>query len=234
MSPFLGEFFGTAILLFLGGSVVANVILDKTKGNGSGLIVIAWGWAMAVMIPAIMFGEISGSHFNPALSLALAINGGLDWALLPGYIAAQFGGAMLGAFLTWLHYRDHFDITQDKGAKLGVFSTGPAIAKTSSNLISEFLGTFVLVFALLGFGNQPFADGTNFFGVGGLILAIGVSLGGTTGYAINPARDLGPRIVYALLPIKDKRDPDWGYSWIPVVGPVAGAVAAALLAGAVF
>lgn len=234
MSPFLGEFFGTAILIFLGTAVVANVILDKTKGNGGGLIVITVGWAMAVMIPAIIFGEVSGSHFNPALTIALGITGGIEWALVPGYIAAQFAGAIVGATLTWLHYRDHFDITESRDSKLGVFATGPAIRKTSSNLISEFLGTFLLVFALLGFGNQPFADGTNFFGVGGLILALGVSLGGTTGYAINPARDLGPRIAYCLFPIKNKRDPDWSYSWVPVVGPLAGAVAAALLHISVF
>lgn len=234
MHMWLAELIGTAILLYLGGAVVANMILDKTKGHGGGIVVIALAWAVAVMLPAMMFGEISGAHFNPALTLALGITGGIAWGHVPGFMVAQLVGAMIGAALTWLHYRDHFDITADPDAKLGVFATGPAIRRTSSNFISEFLGTFMLVFIILGLANQPFADGVNVFAVAALIMAIGMSLGGTTGYAINPARDLGPRIMYALLPIKDKRDPDWGYAWIPVVAPLCGGVVAALLALAVF
>jgi len=234
MAPWIGELIGTAILIFLGTSVVANVVLKDTKGNGSGLIVITAGWAMAVMIPAIVFGEISGSHFNPALTIGLAIAGDFSWGDVPLYVIGQFIGAFIGATLTWLHYRDHFDVTEDQGAQLGTFSTGPAIRNTVNNFISEFLATFVLVFTIMGLGNQPFADGLNFFGVGGIILAIGVSLGGTTGYAINPARDLGPRIAHFLLPMKNKGDSDWSYAWIPVVAPIAGGIVAALLANALF
>ena len=234
MAPWIGELIGTAILIFLGTSVVANVVLKDTKGNGSGLIVITAGWAMAVMIPAIVFGEISGSHFNPALTIGLAVAGDFSWGDVPLYVIGQFVGAFIGATLTWLHYRDHFDVTEDQGAQLGTFSTGPAIPNTTQNFISEFLATFILVFTIMGLGNQPFAEGLNFFGVGGIILAIGVSLGGTTGYAINPARDLGPRIAHAFLPIKNKGDSDWSYAWIPVVAPITGGIVAALLAGALF
>lgn len=234
MAAWIGELIGTAILIYLGTGVVANVVLEKTKGNGSGLIVIAFGWATAVMLPAMVFSTISGAHFNPALSIALAIAGTIPWAYVPMYLLGQFIGAFLGACLTWLQYKDHFNITQDKNAKLGVFCTDPALSNTPINFISEFLGTFMLVFVILGLNNQPFADGVNLFGVGGLILAIGLSLGGTTGYAINPARDLAPRLAHALLPIKDKRDPNFRYAWIPVVGPITGAACAALLAQAVF
>ena len=234
MQPWIGELIGTAILLFLGTAVVANVILKGTKGFGSGWIVITAGWAMAVMIPAIIFGEISGSHFNPALTIGLAISGNFSWSYVPLYVVGQFIGAFIGGGLTWLFYRDHFNITEDQGAQLGVFSTGPAIRNTVSNLISEFLGTFILVFTIMGLGNQPFAEGLNFFGVGGIIMAIGVSLGGTTGYAINPARDLGPRIAHFVFPMKNKGDSDWSYAWIPVVAPIAGAIVAALLANAIF
>lgn len=234
MQPWLGELIGTSILIFLGTSVVANVLLDKTKGNGGGIVVIIIGWALAVTLPAIIFGEISGAHFNPALTIAIAITGSMAWSYVPMYIIGQFIGAMIGATLTWLQYKDHFDITENKEAKLACFSTGPAIKNTLSNLFSEFIATFILVFVILGFANQPFAYGLNFFGVGGLILAIGASLGGTTGFAINPARDLGPRVAYALFPIKNKCDPNWGYAWIPVVAPIAGAIVAALLATSIF
>jgi len=234
MEAWIGELIGTAILIFLGTAVVANVVLKDTKGHGSGLIVIAAGWAMAVMVPAIIFGEISGAHFNPALTIGLAVAGDFSWSDVPLYIIGQFVGAILGGGLTWLFYRDHFNVTEDQGAQLGVFSTGPAIRNTLQNFISEFLATFILVFAIMGLGNQPFADGLNFFGVGGIILAIGVSLGGTTGYAINPARDLGPRIAHFLLPMKNKGNSDWSYAWIPVVAPIAGGIVAALLANALF
>ena len=234
MEAWIGELIGTAILVFMGTAVVANVILKDTKGHGSGLIVITSGWAMAVMIPAIIFGEISGSHFNPALTLALAIAGDFSWSYVPLYIIGQMAGGIIGAALTWLFYRDHFNVTEDQGAQLAVFSTGPAIRNTFQNFISEFIGTFILVFMLMGLGNQPFADGLNFFGVGGIIMAIGVSLGGTTGYAINPARDLGPRIAHFLLPMKNKGDSDWSYAWLPVVAPILGAICAALVANVLF
>lgn len=236
MSAYLAEIIGTMILIYLGNGVVANVVLDKTKGKDSGLIVITIGWALAVIIPALMFGGASGAHFNPALTLALAAVGDFAWSQVPGYLAAQMAGGVLGACLVYLHYKDHFNITKDKDAKLAAFSTIPAIPNTVQNFISEFLGTFILAFAILGIAQTTAADpGTlGVFGVGGIILAIGVSLGGTTGYAINPARDLGPRIAYALLPIKDKRNPDWNYAWIPVVAPIAGAIAAGLLSTLIF
>ena len=233
MQPWIGELIGTAILIFLGTAVVANVILKGTKGNGSGWIVITVGWAMAVMIPAIIFGEISGAHFNPALTIGLAISGNFDGNVIL-YVIGQMIGAIIGAGLTWLFYLDHFNITDDQGTQLAVFSTGPAIRNPLLNFISEALATFILVFTIMGIGNQPFADGLNFFGVGGIILVIGVSLGGTTGYAINPARDLGPRIAHFLLPMKNKGDSDWSYSWIPVVAPIVGGIVAALLANGIF
>ena len=230
MQMWVAELIGTAILIYLGTSVVANTILDGTKGGGGGIMVIATGWALAVMVPAIMFGEISGAVFNPALTLALAMVGALAWADVTAFIIAQFVGAFIGAVIAWVQYKDHFDITQDPGAKLGCFATGPAIKNTPLNFLSEMLATFTLVILLLGIGHQPFADGTNFFAVGGIIMVIGVALGGTTGYAINPARDLAPRIAFAILPIKNKPAPDWGYAWIPVVAPVVGA----LLAGGLY
>jgi glycerol uptake facilitator protein len=230
MSVYLAEFVGTAFLILLGDGVVANVILSKTKGNSSGWIVITVGWALAVFIPATMFGAASGAHFNPALTISLAVIGSIGWNLVPGYILAQFAGAFVGAFLVWLMYKNHFDNTEDPGTQLGVFSTGPAIRNTPLNLISEIIGTFVLVFTILGVGAA--SGGT--WGVWAIICAIGVSLGGTTGYAINPARDLGPRIAHAVFPIKGKGSSDWGYAWIPVVGPVIGAILGAVLANALF
>ncbi len=225
---FIAEFIGTAILVYLGDSVVANCILNKTKGFNGGLIVIGFGWACAVLVPATIFGSIS-AHFNPALSLALASIGRFDWALLPGYVISQFAGAIIGAVAVYIQYKDHFDATEDKDCKLGVFCTGPAIRNFPINLISEIFGTFILVFTLVALGKVDFAGGLSNFAVMALILSIGISLGGTTGYAINPARDLGPRIAHAILPIKDKRDPDWAYSWIPVVGPIIGALLGASL-----
>jgi len=234
MPHFMGELLGTMILIILGDGVVANVILNKTKGSNSGLIVIATGWAFAVAIPALIFGAISGAHFNPALTIALAAIGKFAWADVPTYIIAQFIGAILGATIVWLHYYPHWAATEDKATKLGVFCTAPAIKNTPANFLSEFIGTFILVFGILGLGTVNMAPGVGTLSVGFLILVIGVSLGGTTGYAINPARDLGPRIAHAILPIAGKGDSDWGYSWIPVIAPICGALVAALLFHAIF
>ncbi|MDR0557201.1 MAG: aquaporin family protein [Treponema sp.] len=232
MNPYLAEFMGTCILILLGDGVVANVILSKTKGNSSGWIVITVGWALAVFVPATIFGTASGASFNPALTLAIAVTGGMAWAQVPGYILCQFAGAFTGAFLVWLMYKDHFDQTPDPGTQLGVFSTGPAIRNTPANLISEIIGAFVLVFTLLACEADVAVKAGNFY-VWAVICTIGISLGGTTGYAINPARDLGPRIAHALLPMKGKGSSDWGYAWIPVVGPICGAIAGGLVAQAV-
>jgi len=234
MEAWLGELIGTAILVFLGTAVVANVLLKGTKGHGGGLIVITIGWALAVMLPAIIFGEISGAQFNPALTIGLAVAGEFPMADVIPFVLAQMVGGFIGASLTWLFYKDHFDLTEDQGVKLGIFATGPAIRNLKSNFISEFIATFLLVFLLLGKGNQEFAYGLGFFGVGGVILVLGVSLGGTTGYALNPARDLAPRLWHALSPMKNKGSSDWSYAWIPVVAPVLGSVSAALLAVAIF
>lgn len=236
MSPYIGEFVGTLMLVLLGDGVVANVVLAKTKGNNSGWVVITFGWAVAVMVPALMFGAMSGAHFNPALTLGLAAIGLTPASLVPGYIIAQVAGAFCGAVLVYIMYKDHFDATEDASAKLAVFSTGPAIRNLPSNFVSEIIGTFVLVFAILGIGQSAYggAPALQTFGVAAIILTCGMSLGGTTGYAINPARDLGPRIAHFLLPIKGKRDSDWGYAWVPVVGPICGALIAAVLAKAIF
>ena len=231
MNPFLGEVIGTALLILLGNGVVANVVLKDTKGQDSGWIVIAWGWAMAVFVAVFTVAAFSGAHLNPAVSVGLAVAGKFEWARVPAYVIAQFLGAFIGSFLVWLLYRPHFAATEDQDHKLAVFCTGPAIRDTAANLISEALGTFVLVFAVLFLAVSVFGLGAlDALPVGLLVLAIGLSLGGTTGYAINPARDLGPRIMHTLLPIPGgKRDSDWGYAWIPVVGPIVGAVLAGLL-----
>jgi glycerol uptake facilitator protein len=231
MTPFLGELIGTALLILLGDGVVANVVLERTKGQNSGWIVITWGWGMAVFVAVFTVAAFSGAHINPAVSVGLAIAGKFEWALVPMYILAQFMGACIGAALVWLVYRPHFAVTADKDLKLAVFCTGPGIRDNVSNLISEIIGTFVLVFAVLFLAVSVFGLGAlDALPVGLLVLAIGLCLGGTTGYAINPARDLGPRIVHAILPMPGgKRDSDWGYSWIPVVGPFLGAVLAGLL-----
>ncbi|MCL2127584.1 MAG: aquaporin family protein [Treponema sp.] len=234
---YLGEFIGTAFLILLGDGVVANVILKGTKGNGSGWIVITVGWATAVFVPALMFAGMSGAHFNPALTIALAVTGGFDWAMVPGYIAMQFLGAMVGAFLVWVMHKDHFDATEDPGTQLGVFCTGPAMRNYGRNLICEIIGTFVLLFTLTA-GVAQAADGglgaLGLWRVWAVILTIGISLGGTTGYAINPARDLGPRIMHAILPMKGKGSSDWGYSWVPVLGPIIGGILGAVASVAVF
>lgn len=238
MTPFVAEIIGTMLMILLGNGVVANVVLKGTKGNNSGWIVITTAWALAVFVGVTVAGPISGAHLNPAVTLGLAIAGKFSWDLVPTYIAGEMIGAMLGAFLVWLFHKDHFAITEDEGAKLACFSTGPAIRKPISNLISEIIGAFVLVFVIFHFtdpnlnvNNDPSAKiGLGTIGalpVTFLVWAIGLSLGGTTGYAINPARDLGPRIMHAILPVKGSSD--WGYAWIPITGPIIGATLAALL-----
>jgi glycerol uptake facilitator protein len=229
MSPFLGEFMGTALLIILGDGVVANVVLNKTKGNNGGWIVITFGWAMAVFLGVYTAVKLGGSgHLNPAVTIAVTLFGDFDSSLVGPYIAAQFGGAIAGAMIVWLAYKQHFDETTDKDLKLAVFCTAPAIRNIVYNLITEIIGTFILVFGALAMSKPSSSLGTlDALPVGLLVLGIGLSLGGPTGYAINPARDLGPRIAHFILPIKNKRNSDWSYAWIPVVGPVIGGLLAA-------
>lgn len=229
MSPFIAELVGTAFLLLLGDGVVANVVLKDTKGANSGWIVITFGWGMAVFVAVFIVAAFSGAHINPAVTLGLALAGKFSWSLVPTYLVAQFLGAALGAGLVWLHYRDHFAATEDADAKLGIFCTAPAIRNSVSNVISEVIGTFVLVFAVLYLAAPEVGLGAlDALPVGLVVLVIGLCLGGTTGYAINPARDLSPRAMHALLPIPGKRDSDWSYAWIPVVGPFLGGALAGL------
>ena len=238
MEAYIGELIGTMILILLGDGVVANVLLGKTKGNNGGWIVITTAWALAVFVGVFTVGVVSGAHLNPAVSIGLATAGKFSWSLVPGYIVAQMIGAFIGAVLVWLTYFQHWGATSDPGLKLAVFSTGPAIRNTVWNLVTEAVGTFMLLFGV--FGIRGAAMGTDQIDMGALgaipvaflVWAIGLSLGGPTGYAINPARDLAPRIAHAILPIPGKGSSDWGYSWIPVVGPIIGAVIAALLWGA--
>lgn len=232
MNPLLAEFIGTTLVVLLGNGVVANVILSKTKGHGGGLIVITVGWALAVFVGVFTVASASGAHLNPAVTVGLAVAGKFPWGSVPGYIAAQMLGGMLGAFLVWLVYRNHFEETSDGDTKLAVFCTGPAIRNTFGNLVSEVVGTFVLVYGVLSIASPKYGLGAlDALPVALLVMSIGVSLGGTTGYAINPARDLGPRLIHALLPIPGKRDSDWGYAFVPVLGPILGGVLAALLYG---
>jgi glycerol uptake facilitator protein len=229
MSSFLGEFIGTALLIILGDGVVANVVLNKTKGNNSGWIVITLGWGMAVFVGVYASTHLGGSgHLNPAVTLAVAWFADFDWSKVLPYIAAQFAGAFTGAVIVWLAYKKHFDETEDANGKLAVFCTAPAIRNTGYNLITEIIGTFILVIGASLMSKPEIEMGTlGALPVGLLVLAIGLSLGGPTGYAINPARDLGPRIAHSLLPIPNKRNSDWSYAWIPVFGPVIGALLAA-------
>jgi glycerol uptake facilitator protein len=235
MNAFLAEMIGTMILVTLGDGVVANVLLHKSKGNGGGWIVITAGWAFAVAVAVYCVGTISGGHLNPAVTIGLAVIGNFSWALVPGYVAAQMLGAMFGAALVWLAYLPHWGITEDKAAVRGVFCTAPAVRHGLGNLITEMIGTFILVLGALAIpskANLPevtgFSTGFGPFLIGVLVWSIGLSLGGPTGYAINPARDLGPRLAHALLPIPGKAASDWGYAWIPVVGPILGGVAGAV------
>jgi len=241
MSPYLAEVIGTMILVLLGNGAVANVVLNKSKGQNSGWIVIATGWGLAVAIAVYCVGRISGAHINPAVTVGLASIGSFEWCMVPGYIAAQLAGAFLGAVLVWLAYLPHWKETDDAGLKLAVFSTGPAIKNNVSNCVTEIIATAMLVFGILAISGQAgelttpgdvdlskvFSGGIFPFLVGMLVFAIGLSLGGPTGYAINPARDLGPRIAHALLPVAGKGSSNWGYSWVPVVGPIIGGVVGA-------
>ncbi|WP_299102929.1 MIP/aquaporin family protein [uncultured Winogradskyella sp.] len=237
MTPFIAEIIGTAILILLGGGVVANVVLNKTIGNNSGWIVITTGWALAVYVAVVIAGPYSGAHINPAVTVAVAIAGKFPWADVPMYILGQMIGAMIGATLVWVMYKNHFDATDDADGKKAVFCTAPAIRNTFSNFFSEMLGTFVLLFTIFFFTDANISDSGTVIGLGSLgalpvaflVWSIGLSLGGTTGYAINPARDLGPRIMHAILPIKNKAKSDWSYAWIPVLAPIVGGALAALL-----
>lgn len=238
MTPFVAEFIGTALLILLGNGVVANVVLTGTKGNGGGWIVITTAWSLAVFVGVVVAAPYSGAHLNPAVSLALAIGGKFPWSEVPVYMLAQLLGAMLGALLVWLKFKDHFKATEDKGLKLAVFSTSPAIRNPISNLFSEVLGAFVLIFVIFYFTSAEMGDTVKTpVGLGSigaipvmfLVWAIGLSLGGTTGYAINPARDLGPRIIHSILPIAGKGSSDWAYSWVPVTGPLIGACLASFV-----
>ncbi len=231
MTPFVAEIIGTTILVLLGDGTVANVVLKGTKGENSGWIVVTMGWGMAVFVAVFVVAAFSGAHINPAVTLGLAVAGHFPWADVPTYFAGQFIGGALGAFLVWVHYRKHFDASDNADLKLAVFCTGPAIRSMPDNFISEVIGTFVLVFAVLYIAAPEVGLGAlDALPVGLVVLVIGLALGGTTGYAINPARDLSPRIMHAILPIRGgKRDSDWSYSWIPVLGPIAGGALAALV-----
>lgn len=238
MTPFIAEILGTMFMILLGNGVVANVVLKDTKGNNSGWIVITTAWAFAVFVGVTVAGPISGAHLNPIVTLGLALIGKFAWNLVPAYVLAQMIGAMSGAFLVWLSHKDHFTITEDEGTKLACFSTSPAIKNNVSNLISEIIATFVLIFTIFYIAGPSLkitADSNAAIGLGTigalpvaiLVWVIGLALGGTTGYAINPARDLGPRIMHAILPIKGSSN--WGYAWIPIIGPIIGSGLAAAL-----
>ena len=236
MNAYIAEFIGTGLMILLGNGVVANVVLKGTKGNNSGWIVITTAWALAVFVGVVVAGPYSGAHLNPIVTLALVISKGFPIEKVPFYVIAQISGAMAGSFLVWLIYKDHFDATDDQGLKAAPFATSPAIRNFKSNLLSEIIGTFVLIIVIFYFTDAT--SGTKeVIGMGSLgaipvaflVWVIGLSLGGTTGYAINPARDLGPRIIHALIPMKGKGTSDWGYAWVPIVGPIIGAVVAAVL-----
>jgi glycerol uptake facilitator protein len=231
MSPYLAEFVGTMILIILGDGVVANVVLRQTKGHNSGWIVIAAGWGAAVIVAVYSVFSVSGAHLNPAVTIGLAVTSDFAWSQVPGYIIAQILGAFFGAVLVWLCYRPHFEATEGETEKLAVFSTVPAIRSIPDNFICEVIGTAVFVFGVRGIltpenmvAGTGFAEGMAPFLIGLVVFAIGLSLGGPTGYAINPARDLGPRIAHMILPISNKGSSDWGYAWVPIVGPIVGGV----------
>jgi glycerol uptake facilitator protein len=236
LSIFGAEVIGTALLILLGNGVVACVLLAQSKGQNAGWVVITFGWGLAVMTGAFAVGQFSGAHLNPAVTVGFWVAGTIDGGDVPEYLAGEFVGAFIGATLVWLSYLDHWKETEDPGLKLACFSTAPAIRNPVSNVITEVIGTFVLVFGILAFfDNAATAEtGLGALIVGLLVVGIGMSLGGPTGYAINPARDLGPRIMHAILPIPGKGDSDWGYSWVPVVGPIIGGILAALAYKAFF
>ncbi|MBX7208806.1 MAG: aquaporin family protein [Verrucomicrobiaceae bacterium] len=235
MSPAFAELIGTMLLVILGDGVVANVVLKQTKGNSAGWIVITAGWAFAVTFAVYCTSAISGAHLNPAVTVALAAIGKFSWGAVPDYVAAQMAGGFLGGVIVWLAYLPHWSVTESKADKLGVFCTGPAIRNATANLVTEIIGTFMLVLGVLAIVSpanlvpgSDFAKGFSPVLVGVIVWAIGLSLGGPTGYAINPARDLGPRIAHFVLPIAGKGGSDWGYAWVPVVGPVIGGIIGAL------
>jgi glycerol uptake facilitator protein len=236
LSIFGAEVIGTALLILLGNGVVAGVLLNLSKAQNGGWIVITWGWGLAVMVAVLCVGQFSGAHLNPAVTIGLWVEGTTDGGDVLEYLGGEFVGAFIGATLVWLAYLDHWRETEDPGLKLACFSTAPAIRNTVSNLITEIIGTFVLVFAVLAFFADEATAATGLGGllVGLLVLGIGLSLGGPTGYAINPARDLGPRIMHAILPIAGKGPSDWSYAWIPVVGPIVGGILAAVAFGAFY
>lgn len=238
MNNYIAEFIGTALLLATGAGVVANVVLNKTKGQNGGWIVITTAWALGVFIGVVVAGPYSGAHLNPAVSVSLAVAGLFDWALVPGYIAAQVAGAAVGSSIAWLVYRDHFDATADPGLKFAPFATAPAIRNLKSNFLSEVVGTFILILVILYSTGANLEDPNNTpIGLGALgalpvallVWAIGLAMGGTTGYAINPARDFGPRLAHQLLPINGKGGSDWAYSWVPILGPLTGGILASAL-----
>lgn len=231
MSNFVAEIIGTMILILLGDGVVANVLLGKSKGQGGGWIVITTGWGLAVAMAVYAVGRFSGAHINPAVTIALAAVGKLGWDQVPVYIVGQFIGAFIGAVLVWLAYLPHWAETADAGLKRAVFSTAPAVRNYGLNTLTEIIGTFMLVLGVLAIvaNTEPAQSGLTALLIGFLVWGIGLSLGGPTGYAINPARDLGPRIAHAVLPIPGKGDSDWAYSWVPVVGPIIGGVIGALV-----
>ena len=235
MLAYIAEFLGTMLLIILGDGVCCNVNLNKSGMKGGGTVQITLAWGLAVMVPAFIFGEASGASFNPALTIALAVDGSFDWAMVPGYIVAQVAGAFVGAVIVYIMFKSQFDATEDPGTKLGVFATGPSVPNMGLNIFDEAIATFVLVFAIKGIGNVTgLASGVEKLFVFGIIVSIGMSLGGLTGYALNPARDLGPRLAHAILPIKDKGSSNFGYGLIvPIFGPIAGAIVAVLLYGAI-
>ncbi|HBE41139.1 MAG TPA: aquaporin [Bacteroidales bacterium] len=230
MNQFFAEFFGTAMILVFGSGVVSNVLLNRTKGNNSGWIVISFGWAVGVFTGVLIAADVSGAHLNPAVTLALVIAGKFSASLMPLYICAQLLGAMFGSGLAWLAYKKHFDATDDADAKMAVFCTSPNIRSYWYNFITEVIGTYILALAVLYMAQPDVGLGAlNALPVALVVLGIGLSLGGPTGYAINPARDLGPRIMHFLLPIHNKRNSDWNYSWVPIAGPMVGATLAAVM-----
>lgn len=230
MSAFISEFLGTLFMMVLGNGVVANVVLSKTKGNSSGWLVITFGWAMAVFVGVYVASYGSGAHLNPIITFAFACFKDFSWSEVPVYIAGQFLGAMLASVIVWFSYKDHYKETGQAELILATFCTSPAIKNPTNNFISEFIAGFFLVFGVLFIAKPSSSLGTlDALPVALLVLAIGLSLGGSTGYAINPARDLGPRIMHAILPIKNKGTSNWSYSWIPVLGPIAGGLLAAFI-----
>jgi len=234
MSPYLGEFLGTLLLILIGDGTVAGVLLKHSKAENAGWLAITVGWGLAVTMAIYAVGQFSGAHINPAVTIGLAMAGDFEWALVPGYCLSQLAGATAGAVLVWVHYLPHWSKTEDPAAKLAVFCTGPALRSRGSNFFSEVIATAMLVLGVLFIGANKFTDGLNPIVVGALVTAIGIGLGGTTGFAINPARDLGPRMAHAFLPVPGKGTSDWSYAWIPVAGPVAGGLIGAGLFRMIF